>query len=146
MFRGRFVHTIDPKGRMSIPLGFRNEILRRSEHPPILTNLKDCLALFVYEDFLEIERRLCSTSPLQLDVQALQRFIVSGAGDCPIDGQGRILVPPHHREHGRLERDVVVAGVGPRIELWDKQRFDQELAQTQAQFAQIANAAVERGV
>ncbi|MCC6642717.1 MAG: division/cell wall cluster transcriptional repressor MraZ [Deltaproteobacteria bacterium] len=146
MFRGRFVHTIDPKGRMSIPLGFRTEVARRGEHPPILTNLKDCLALYVREDFLEIERRLCSTSPLQLDVQSLQRFIVSGASDCPFDAQGRILVPPHLREHARLERDVVVAGVGPRIELWDKHRFDQELAQTQAQFAQIANSAVERGV
>ena len=146
MFRGRFVHTIDAKGRMSIPLGFRTEILRRGEHAPILTNLKDCLALYAYEDWLEIEKRLCSASPMQLEVQALQRFMVSGATDCPIDAQGRILVPPQLREHARLERDVTVAGVGPRIELWDKASFDQELARTQAQFAQIANAAVERGV
>jgi MraZ protein len=146
MFRGRFVHTIDSKGRMSIPLGFRTELQRRSERPPILTNLKDCLALYPYEDWLEIEKRLCSASPMQLEVQALQRFMVSGASDCPIDAQGRILVPPHLREHARLERDVTIAGVGPRIELWDKASFDLELQRTQAQFAQIANTAVERGV
>lgn len=146
MFRGRFVHTIDSKGRMSIPGTYRTEIQRRGDHPPILTNLRECLAIFPYEDWLEIERRLCSASPLQLDVQAIQRFMVSGATDCPIDAQGRVLVPPHLREHARLERDVVIAGVGPRIELWDKARFDQELARTQAQFDQIANAAVERGV
>ncbi|CAG0982699.1 Transcriptional regulator MraZ [Myxococcaceae bacterium] len=131
---------------MSLPGIYRTEIQRRSEHAPILTNLKDCLALFPYEDWLEIEQRLCTASPLQLDVQSMQRFIVSGATDCPIDGQGRILVPQHLREHARLERDVVIAGVGPRIELWDKPRFDQELASTQAQFEKIANAAVERGV
>ena len=131
---------------MSIPGTFRTELQRRSDLPPILTNLKDCLALYPAEDWLEIERRLCSTSPLQLDVQALQRFMVSGATDCPIDAQGRILVPPHLREHARLDRDVVIAGVGPRIELWDKARFDQDLARTQAQFAEIANAAVAKGV
>lgn len=146
MFRGRFVHTIDSKGRMSIPLGFRTELARRGERPPILTNLKHCLALFAHDDWLEVEKRLCSGSPMQLAVQALQRFMVSGATDCPIDAQGRILVPPPLRDHARLERDVVVAGVGPWIELWDKAGFDQELARTQAQFDEIAGAAVERGV
>ncbi len=146
MFRGRFVHTIDAKGRMSLPFDFRTEIKRRSEHAPILTNLRDCLALYPFEDWREIEDRLCSASPMQLEVQALQRFMVSGAIDCPIDPQGRILVPPYLREQARLGRDVVVAGVGPRIELWDKASFDRELARTQAMFTEIAAAAVERGV
>lgn len=146
MFRGRFVHTIDSKGRMSLPHAYRMELQRRGDHPPILTNLRECLALFPYEDWLEIEKRLCSASPMQLEVQALQRFMVSGAVDCPIDGQGRILVPPYLREHARLEREVTVAGVGPRIELWDKAAFDQDLGRTKDRYPEIAAAVVERGI
>ena len=145
MFRGRFVHSIDSKGRMSIPLGFRTEIARRDEHPPILTNLKDCLALYPYEDWLEIEKRLCSASPMQLEVQALQRFMVSGAADCPIDAQGRILVPNVLREHARLEREAMIAGVGPRIELWDRSRFDADLLKTQARYLEISSAMAKLG-
>ncbi len=138
MFRGRYVHTIDAKGRLSIPAGFRMELERKSEKAPILTNLLECLALYPYEDWLALEQKLCQTSQLQPEVQAFQRFMVSGAVECPVDRQGRILVPPYLRGHAQLEREVTIAGVGPRVELWDKQRFDQDLTRTQARFHEIA--------
>jgi len=143
MFRGRFVHTIDSKGRMSIPTVFRGELTRHGARAPILTNMLACLALYPFEDWEKIEQRLCSASPMQLEVQALQRFMVSGAVECPLDGQGRVLVPPHLREHARLEREVTIAGVGPRIELWDKARFDEDLAKTRAHFSEISAAVAQ---
>ncbi len=146
MFRGRFVHTIDSKGRASIPAGFRVELQRRSDRAPILTNLLECLALYPYEDWLEIEQRLSSAAPLQTEVQALQRFLVSGAVECPIDGQGRLLIPPHLREHARIQREVTIAGVGPRIEIWDKGRFDADLARTQERFQEISAEVAKLGL
>lgn len=139
-FRGRFTHTMDAKGRTSIPSGFRGELQRRSDGPPILTNLLDCLALYPCEAWFDIERRLSEASPMQPEVQAFQRFLVSGAVECPIDGQGRILVPGHLREHAQLRREVTIAGVGPRIEIWDKARFDEDLARTQKRFHEISSA------
>lgn len=138
MFRGRAVHTIDPKGRLSIPAGYRVELERRSDRPPILTNMLDCLALYPYEDWENIERQLAAASPMQLEVQALQRFLISGAVEGQIDKQGRILIPAYLRDHAGLERDVTVAGVGPRIELWDKRRFDENLARTQEEYKEIS--------
>jgi MraZ protein len=138
MFRGRFTHTMDGKGRISIPVSFRPELLGReassvsaAEKPPFLTNLQRCVALYPHDAWLEVERRLSEASSMQPEVQALQRFVVSGATECPIDGQGRILVPPYLREHGALSKDVVIAGVGPRVELWNKERFASDLAVTQ---------------
>ncbi len=140
------MHTMDAKGRVSIPAGFRVELQRRSERAPILTNLLECLALYPYEDWLEIEQRLSTAAPLEPQVQALQRFLVSGAAECPIDAQGRVLVPPHLREHAKLGREATIAGVGPRIEIWDKARFDADLVRTQKRFHEISAEVTKLGL
>jgi MraZ protein len=144
MFRGRVVHTIDSKGRLSIPVGFRMELMRHGERAPFLTQQPECLALYPYEAWREIERELGASSPLAPEVWELQRYLVSGAEECPLDRQGRIAIPPHLRTHASLEKEVTIAGVGPRIEIWDRGRFDQALARAQAKFDELA-AAVARG-
>lgn len=145
MFRGRFVHTVDTKGRVAIPASFRTELSRRSERPPILTNMLECLALYPYDDWTHLEERLVGVDPLMLEGQDMQRFMISGATDTPLDAQGRILIPPFLREHARLEREVTLAGVGPRIEIWDKTRFDEQLARTQERFREISQEVSRNG-
>lgn len=130
MFRGRHDHTIDKKGRLSIPAGFRSIFLRRSEKPPILTNYKDHLALYPFEDWEVIEQNLMAKSQLQPDVQAYTRFVISGAMECPIDGQGRILVPPALRSHAQLKDKVTIAGVLEKVELWDTAMFEADQQRT----------------
>ena len=148
MARGRFAHTMDAKGRVAIPQVLRVEIQAQDERPPILTNLVDCPAvgLFSHERWLEIEQRLANMSQMQPEVQRVQRMLVSGAVECPLDGQGRVLVPPHLREHGSLERDVTIAGVGQRIEIWDRAQFDQELQATRDQGQEVSRIAAELGL
>jgi MraZ protein len=138
MFRGRFVHTIDSKNRMSLPAGFRTELQRRSDQPPILTNAHQCLELHPYEDWQQFEERIVGIATIDPRAQALARMMVSGAVECPIDRQGRILVPQHLREYAGLEREVTVAGVGPKIELWNSARFEANLIQTQARYEEIS--------
>jgi MraZ protein len=137
MFRGRHKHTIDAKGRLSVPAAFRTAITMSSENPPILTNDKACLALYANEDWVEIEENLAAQTQVRPEVKAYIRFVVSGATECPFDSQGRILIPQHLREHAHLEREVTIAGVGSWIEIWDKTLFDQELQRTVARFDEI---------
>jgi len=142
MFRGRFSHTIDTKGRVSIPSGFRVELQRLSERAPIVTNAKtsagECLFLYPYEDWCKLESRLVRLAPDNLKVQDYVRFMVSGASECPIDNQGRTLLPAYLREHAKIDRDVVIAGVGDKIELWSKSLFDDSQHKTLANFEDIA--------
>ena len=85
-------------------------------------------------------------SQVQPEVQAVRRMLVSGAVECPIDGQGRILIPPHLREHAGLERDVTFAGVGARIEIWSKERYEGEIRQTRERAHEIATIAAQLGL
>ena len=138
------MHTIDSKNRMSLPAGFRQELQARSEHPPILTNANDCLDLYPYEDWLEFEERIVGIAAVDPEAQAYARMLISGATPCPVDKQGRIAVAPFLREHAGLERDVTVAGVGPKIELWDRGRFESNLTQTNARFPEMARSVAEK--
>ncbi len=140
MFRGRSVHTIDAKNRISIPAGFRVEFDRRSDRAPILTNDAACLALYPYDDWCVFEESLLNLSSVDPDVGSYARFMVSGASECPVDKQGRILVPPALREYAALDREVTVAGVGNHLELWDKVRFDAEISKIQARFGEISSS------
>jgi len=139
---------MDAKGRISIPAGLRVEFQVEKDRPPFLTNLADCpaLGLYTHDHWLEIERRLETMSQIQPEVQSFRRLFVSGAVESPIDAQGRVLIPPHLREHAGLEREVVIAGVGRRIEIWDKARFDEELQQTRDRSREISSVLAELGV
>jgi MraZ protein len=71
-------------------------------------------------------------------------MMISGAEECPIDKQGRMLIPQHLRDHAGLDREVTIAGVGPRLEIWDKARFEANLKQTQARYPEIARQVADR--
>jgi MraZ protein len=148
MARGRYQHVMDAKGRVSIPAGFRVELQAQDERPPILTTLVDApaLGLFAHERWLQIEDRLASMSQLQPEVQAVQRMLVSNSVECPLDGQGRILIPPHLRASAELERDVTIAGVGARIEIWNTERFEGEMSRTRERSHEIASIAAQLGL
>ena len=139
---------MDAKGRVSIPAGFRSELQDGDPRPPVLTNLVDCpaLGLFSHAHWLEIEGRLASMSQTQPELQSVRRMLVSGAEECAIDGQGRILIPPHLREHAKLQRELTIAGVGTRIEIWDKARFEEEMSRMRENAHEISSVAAQAGL
>ena len=138
MFRGRHSHTIDGKGRVSIPVAYRMELQQRSDQPAFLTADENCLRLYPFEDWCNHERTIVAQAELDPDARDYARLVISGAIEAPIDKQGRILVPQYLREHGHLEREVTIAGVGLTVEIWDEARLHVNLNQTQASFRSIA--------
>ncbi len=122
MFMGEYNHTIDAKGRLIIPAKFREQLGEAF----VITNGNDgCLNIYTNEDwetFLEKLRVL----PNNRDKREIVRKFVAQANPVEVDKQGRILIPPALREHAALEKDVVLAGVIDKIEVWNKERWDAE--------------------
>jgi MraZ protein len=125
VFRGRYEHAIDAKGRTSLPSRFR-EVLSASgdSRLVITTGLEPCLVAYPMGEWLSFEERLSALPQFDPSVAMLRRIYVSGAVDCDVDKLGRILVPQSLREHADLKRDALWAGMGRHIELWAKDRFD----------------------
>ena len=134
MFRGRHSHTIDAKGRVSIPVAYRMELQQRSDQPAFLTADENCLCLYPFEDWRNHEGKIVAKAELDPDARDYARLVISGAVESPLDKQGRILVPQYLREHAYLEREVTIAGVGLTVEIWDTARFQMNLKQTQTNF------------
>jgi MraZ protein len=104
MFRGRFEHSIDPKGRVSIPVKFREILSANSDERMILTNFDDCLWGYPVAEWQAIEDKVAALPQFKPEVKALQRVFISAATECPIDKQGRILIPPTLRDYaGRAQ-------------------------------------------
>lgn len=120
MFKGEYNHTIDTKGRLIIPAKFR-ELL--GEEFTITKGLDGCLFIYDNDEWTKFEGNLRALPPNQKS-RTLVRFFSAGAADVEVDKQGRILIPANLREFAGIEKDVVLAGVASRIEVWSKEKWD----------------------
>ncbi|MCB1214903.1 MAG: division/cell wall cluster transcriptional repressor MraZ [Deltaproteobacteria bacterium] len=124
MFRGRFDYNIDEKGRTSLPAKFREVLSAQDDERLILTTFDACLWAYPTAEWQLIEEKIAALPQFSSQVKALQRVFVSGASECPIDKQGRILIPPTLRDYAGLKREIVFVGMTRRIEIWAKERWD----------------------
>jgi MraZ protein len=126
VFRGHFQHTIDPKGRLSIPAKFREALGSLGEQwseKLVIVPVDDCLevhALPVWEDLIA---RVSAMPEFDSDVEDYQRFYTSRGFDVTIDLQGRIQIPPDYRERAGLVKNVLIMGLTKRFEVWDTERW-----------------------
>jgi MraZ protein len=147
MFLGRFQHTIDSKGRISIPVKFRETLADQYEEKLIVTtDLDQCLVAFPVEEWRLIEEKAKKLPMMQKEVKDWLRSFYSGAVECPLDRQGRILVPPSLRQHARLNREIVLLGMFNKIEIWDHKRWKEKEAQLSKSSEKISEALAALGL
>jgi MraZ protein len=147
MFRGRYEHTIDAKGRTSVPARYRDALGAAGDRRIILTSALDpCLVAYAPMEWIAFEERLGRLPQFDRAVQKLRRIYVSGAVECDIDDVGRILVPPTLREHAGLKKEVLWAGAGRYAELWDRDEWLKHFETTDEEKRDIASRLAELGV
>ena len=121
MFIGEYQHSIDAKGRIIVPARFRDEL----GYKFVMTKgLDGCLFIYSSDEWKSLEGKLRTLPFTSKDARSFIRFFFSGAIECEIDKQGRILVPPNLRAYASLDKDVVIIGVSTRVEVWSKQKWE----------------------
>jgi MraZ protein len=134
VFLGEFQHSLDAKGRIILPSKIRSEL----DSGLIITRAPDgCLWVMARTDFDawadRLRERARMGDPRWRDVL---RFIFAGAHEDHPDKQGRITVPEHLREHAGLEREVTIAGADDRIEIWQRERWEERRSAATARMAE----------
>ena len=119
-FRGTYDHTLDAKNRLTVPARYR-AALAEGVVMAMPVDLKPCVGVWRPAEYETYTRRaLADLPPLSSRLTELERFFYGSSQDAELDAAGRIMIPSSLREEAHLAKDVVVVGVGDRLELWDK--------------------------
>ncbi len=121
MLIGEFEHSLDAKGRLIMPAKLREAI---GDKFVVTKGLDGCLFAFSIEEWSNFEEKLKSLPLSNRNSREFTRFFLSGATECEIDKQGRFLIPTNLRETASLQKEVVIIGVGTRIEIWNKEKWN----------------------
>lgn len=121
MFMGEYSHSVDAKGRLIVPAKFREQL---GEQFVITKGVDGCLYGYSDEEWKRIEEKFRQVNLTTKDARKFMRFFFAGAASCEVDKQGRILIPSVLREFAGLEKEVVLVGVLSKIEIWDKERYE----------------------
>lgn len=143
MFLGEYVHTIDAKGRLALPVKFRQTL---GSEAVITRGLDGCLFLYPKKEWQVLADRLAKLPMAQANTRAFVRLMLAGAMEMPIDRQGRMMVPDYLRQYARFTRKVVVAGLYNRLELWDAALWESYRRGTEQESGAIAEAMASLGV
>jgi MraZ protein len=143
LFIGEYQHSIDPKGRVIMPSKFRDGL---GEKFIVTKGLDECLFAYSAEEWGNIEAKLKTLPFTDKDVRAFVRFFFAGAAECEMDKQGRILIPQNLRDHAHLDKDIYVIGVSSRVELWDKNKWENYSGDENVGADEIAKKMSELGI
>ena len=122
-FLGEYNHTIDAKGRLIFPTKYRDQL---GDGCIITKGIDNCLYVFDYEAWSEFEEKIDSLPMDMEESRRIQRFFLGSAMEGSFDTQGRILIAPPLRKYAGFEKEITLSGVGKRIEIWDRQRYEGE--------------------
>jgi len=143
MFIGEYQHTLDSKGRIIIPSKFREEL---GEEFVMTKGLDNCLFIYPKKEWEVVENKLKSLPLTNKDARAFIRFFFSGATECMLDKQGRVVIPGNLREHSKLDKDAVIIGVSTRLEIWSKDEWDSYNDDDNLSYDSIAEKMAELGI
>jgi MraZ protein len=136
MLLGEHEHTIDDKNRLTLPARFRDAM---SDGVVVTRGMDGCLYAYPRSDWLErFQSRLEELDPLTNEGRRLQRHFFSGAAEAELDKQGRIMIPAALLRYANLERDVVVAGMNDRLEIWDRETWRREVNEVEGSAEHVA--------
>lgn len=135
MFIGEYQHSIDEKGRLAIPVKFRDDLAKGAV---VTRGLDNSLFLYTKDEWQKLADKLAGLSITQAGSRAFARLMLSGAMDVKVDKQGRVGLPDYLRKYAGINKKVVVAGLYNRLELWDEKTWEQYKASTEKDSNKIA--------
>lgn len=135
MFRGRYQHSLDAKGRLALPAAFRKILQENGESDLVITRHPDlpCLVAYPQTAWAELEGRLEAMEDFDEGYEALLHLLVAEAHDCSLDKLGRVILPAEHRAHAELDREVWVAGALKQFRIWSPEHYEAHSAELRKQ-------------
>lgn len=143
MLMGEYQHNIDTKGRLFMPVKLRESL---GASFIVTRGLDGCLFVYAAEEWDILVGKLKQVTLMKKEARDIARYFFSGATEVECDKQGRILVPTTLRTHAALDKNVVIVGVGNRVEIWDIERWNNYNAAVSEGVTDIVEQLVDLGI
>lgn len=143
MLIGEYEHSLDAKGRLIMPAKLREDM---GEKFILTTGLDGCLFGFSMSEWEKFEDKLKALPITNKNARNFVRFFLSGATECELDKQGRFLIVGKLRENAKLEKDVTIIGTGTRIEIWNKEKWQEHISEENLSIEDIEQNMEELGI
>jgi MraZ protein len=143
MFIGEYNHNLDEKGRLAIPVKFREDLKGGAV---VTKGLDGCLFLYSISEWKLLADKLSHLPISQANTRAFARLMLAGAMDVSLDKQGRIMIPDYLRKYVNLSKKVIINGLYNRLEIWDESVWEEYKKKTEADSGDIAEQLGEIGI
>ena len=143
MFIGEYQHAIDQKGRMAVPVKFRAQL---ASGAVVTRGLDKCLFLYAREEWEKLAQKLANLPLSKSNARAFARLMLAGAMEVDIDKQGRINLPKYLMGYAKVAKEVVVAGLYNRLEIWNPKDWEEYKEKAEEGSSEIVEELGELGV
>lgn len=143
MFIGEYKYNLDDKNRLAIPSKFRKLF---ADGAVITKGLDNCLFIYTAKEWQKLVDKLANLPISQAKSRAFSRMMLAGAMDVALDKQGRIILPDYLKQFAELGKQVVLAGLYNRLEVWDEKAWTKYQRVSEKESNQISEGLVDLGI
>ncbi len=143
MLIGEYKHTVDTKKRLAIPSKLRREL---GDKVVVTRGLDNCLFIFPKNQWNKLVKKLSQLPLGQKDTRGFTRLMLAGASEVSLDKLGRVLVPEYLKKYANLKKNVIIAGVYNRLEVWDEGKWKIFKQSTEKEVDNMAERLSELGI
>ena len=147
-FIGEYESTIDAKGRFLLPSGFKKQLPEQGSYVFVINRgFEKCLTLYPIQSWEPIFKEISQLNDFDPKVREFRRYFLNGAVQLELDSAGRVLLPKNLMEHAFLEKDIVLVSAINKIEIWDRNKYQQFFESFSPEaFSNLANEVMNKKI
>jgi MraZ protein len=143
MLIGKYTHDLDPKKRLTLPSKWRTDLGKKVV---VTSGLDNSLFVFPIKEWEVVATKLAQSGLGNQDSRSFNRFILGNAFEIDVDAAGRIVIPDTLKSFAHLGEKVVLAGMYSRVELWDENAWEANIAKVNGEADALASKLNDLGV
>ncbi len=143
MLIGEYRHTLDEKKRLAIPSKLRKQL---GKEAVITRGIDNCLTIYTTPEWEKMSAKLGNLTASQMEARGFARIMLAGAASVEFDQLGRILIPEYLKQYASLEKNVVIAGLYNRLEIWDETHWETYKQKVEKEVGHFASKLGELGI
>ncbi len=137
-FTSEYESKLDAKGRLVLPARIKSQLPEGDTELVLRKGFEPCLIVYPITEFKKVFARISGLSEFNAEYRTLQRNFFSGTATVELDGNGRILIPKNMLTYARIDRDVMLVGMGNKVEIWNPEEYQKYLIQSPGELSKLA--------